>query len=74
MIATLSEETAMYRLSTVIFRVFIGWVCFAGSSPWVEAMDTAASPAASNQVWLISTRSATGCGDLEAGVPQMLRA
>lgn len=59
----------MPRLSYVILNT-VAWFSLLANSPLAAcAAETSAAPA--TEVWLISTRSAPGCGDLEAGLAQI---
>ncbi len=59
----------MTRLSPVVVKILACCSLIVGPSVFTMAADTL--PAALTQVWLIDTRSAPGCGDLEAGLSQV---
>ena len=71
--ATCIESAAMPRLTPVIIDTLVlAWCCLvADSSVSSLAAETSPPPASAAQVWLINTREAPGCGDLEAGLSQI---
>ncbi len=69
MLASKIEVNAMSRLSLVIVSAVAWFSLFANAPLAVLAAENSPSPA--TQIWLISTRSAPGCGDLEAGLSQI---
>jgi hypothetical protein len=71
MIAARIERTAMPRHSIVIVATIGLFAIVTESSARAHAAETSATAAAAAQVWLVNTRCAPGCGDLEAGLSQI---
>lgn len=64
--ATYIEDTNMRRLSFVLINALAWCFLLADSSVFATCAEKLVAPAAGRQVWLIDTRAAPGCGDLEA--------